>query len=1195
MPSCSLVLQKPNRSPLETAEPRMKIPQNIGPYEILQPLGQGGMGVVYAARHPETSEIFALKTVVHLQRSAVQAIRREIDALARVRHPGVVPIVSQGVEDGVPWYAMKWLQGQTLRHFARHELWKIPVPGQPVVGESTSAPPSTRHWSDGGWWTEKVASYLLAPDLPRDRATEWDISTARLAEESLEAAFSGDESESLWPRSAAENRPAAAGGDLERALTLIAELCGPLAFLHGEGIVHRDIKPENILVGKDGLPIILDFGLVALAGRQPGRETLDLDAGAFGTILYCAPEQIRGESVDARADLYSIGCILYELLTGHLPFRADSAAELARMHLEARPTPPSALVDGIAPELDTLVVKLLAKQPRARLGYADDLAVALRRLGAAQISRPGPPSRSYLYHPGFSGREAELGWVKRQLNNLFAGKGTLVFLTGESGIGKTRLASEIARLARDMGVFVLAGDCYPQPSAGDTSFTLPGRGTPFHAFRKPLQTIADHCRELGGAEAERILGRRGKVLSMYEPSLGILAGQGLHPDPAKLPAAEARARLFADLTETLTALSKRHPLLLILDDLHWADELTLGCLQFIVRSEVLAKTPLLIVGTHLEGEARSGLRRLLEEPKLVHWTLPRLDLSSITQMVIDMLAIPRPPAAFIRFLHRQSEGNPRFLSEYLRSALAEGLLYRDPDGRWRVLELGEIEDDAAFYQAIPLPHALRDLLERQLRRLPPNAKSVASILATIGREADLDLLNQTTDLTEMEMLHAVDQLVRMQILELGSLDALRFVHDKIRDVLYHQMAAEQRRGLHQKVAKAMEGLGEEFLAPAGSHWREAGEIDKAQDCFLAGARYAGARYVHGDAEQLYEAYLGLVPQWTKCSVKARNELATKVLLVQGRLEEAAAQHDWAHEEARAIQWQEGQRESLYGVARIRLLQGRLRQALRLFEELITLFRNAGDGGGEARAMTFLALCHWKGGELEVARRLSEKAFRLHRAEGNSDLMGRVLNNLAGFHRFLGQLAKAKIACERALALFREVGNRQAVAATLGNLASVYAGQGKAEKARRFFRLALDHHRETGDRLGEPQTLLQMAVFERRRGCLEESDLLLQRAHGLARTVGLELLEAICFCELGHLELAKGRPARKLLRLASELTCRKKLAPESEVEDALRRLRRSIDTFDAGGVIFRGEAVDEIPNLPESLRHWLFNVGHLGAS
>jgi hypothetical protein len=636
-------------------------PLSLGPYVALETLGRGGMGVVYRGTHRETGEAVAIKTVLGASEPLLQSIRREVRALASVRHPRVVRIVDEGVEGGLPWYAMELVEGRPL----------------------------------GRYWRDAVGS--LAD-------TYADLS----------------------------ERPPAAFGRLPVALALVRRLCEPLGYLPGEGLVHRDVKPANVIVKPGGWPVLVDFGLLAHFSSEVSREVLEIGDLAAGTPSYMAPEQIRGELVDARADLYSVGCILYELVTGRPPFVGGSSRDVLRRHLHEAPAPMSRLAAGVPEELDELALRLLSKDPRDRIGYASDAAAALERLGAGDAAAAElPRHRAYLYRPGFGGRRREMQALGGRLDTLVDGRGGLALVGGESGIGKTRLMLEVAREAASMRVRVLAGEAESR-AEGASAGALGLLGA-------PLRQIADRCLELGRAESDRVVGRWGKLLGAYEPAVATLPGQDRYPDPPELPPDAARSRLFAGLAEVLAAFAAGNtpdasPLLVALDDLQWADELSLGFLEYVARGDPFAGARVLVFGTYRAEEVGGTLGPLLEayrerggEP--IH--LDRFGNAQVASMVSDMLALPSPPEAFTAFVARQTEGNPLFVAEYLRLAVEEGALSRDDAGRWRVDGPGE---GAAAFETLGLPTSVRQLVGRRLDGLSEAALRCLDAAAVLGRE-----------------------------------------------------------------------------------------------------------------------------------------------------------------------------------------------------------------------------------------------------------------------------------------------------------------------------------------------------------------------------------------------------------------------------------------------------------------------------
>jgi eukaryotic-like serine/threonine-protein kinase len=1177
--------------------------QRIGPYRILDVLGRGGMGVVYRAEHRDTGEAVALKTVQAPDKEVLQSLRREIHALACIRHPGVVRILAEGMHEGLPWYAMELLAGVSLdRHAMR--------PGEQGAAHApfsarTARRPGPAALGSGdelGWWTDTLVELGLGIEA------EGTV---------LEA---GDGMWGLDVRSPLLD-PAAR----REALGIVRRICAPLAFLHGEGIVHRDLKPANIVLIREpgyerlaasarqdersassrpgaccslATPVLVDFGLTVRFTDSVSREALEVEGGPVGTVAYMAPEQIRGELVDARADLYSLGCILYFLLTGREPFVGRTIAEVAEAHLSSEPEPPSGHVPGLEPELDALVLGLLAKHPRERIGHADDVSMALGRLGAEDDPAAAllPRPRAYLYRPGLFGREGQLTELERHLTRLELGTGGFLLVEGESGAGKTRLALEAARMAEKRRLLVLAGQCLPEAGAGSAAAGA------LHALARPLQAIADRCRSLGRRETERLLGRRGRVLALYAPALADLQGMDEQPEPAELPADAARLRLFAYLSETLAALAASAPVLLMLDDLHLADELTLGFLDGHLRRVLAAgagaqpPARVLILGTYRSEEAGAALLELRARLSESVVTLERLGERAVGAMVGDMLALAPPPAALVHFLARQSEGNPFFVAEYLRMALAEGLLGRDAEGRWHVQAAGRRPQAAGGgqadpdlppgYESLPLPGSLRELVHRRLQGLPGRELALTRAAAVAGRETRISLLAAMARLPEDGLLESISELARRQVLEPVSGRRLRFVHDPIREAAYEGIEGPERRALHRRAAEALvaeapSSEGFAALAALGDHWCAAGEPALARAPYLEAARRAAAVYAHGQAERLYGAFLRLPGGPSVDTALARIELSRRVLSVQGRGEEALEESRRALAEARALGDRPAEGASLREIGSVLLDEGRAEAARELFEQALAVHREVGNRQGEGDTLDNLANCHWQLGRLNEAGQLFEVALQVHREIDNRRSEASTLNNLAGIWWQRGGLEQARALGRQARSLFRSLGERRLEGASLSNLAWLQQASGQPAEAEQLYEQALAIHREVGDRRSEPHTLHEMATLCRRmREDLEGALSYIEQAEQIALASGDRPVLCRCLCERGHHELARGGDGRQWLERAEALATELGSERVGPLGRTLARLRRAVDAAAEGHPLFRGECESD---LPEGMR------------
>lgn len=734
-------------------------------YRVLEPLGSGGMGIVYHAIRIASGEHVALKTVPIRSANALSALRREIDSLGRVSHPGVVRVLDQGVIGGRPWYAMELIEGDTFEDHVRKA-----------------------HGQSG---RRKL-----------------------------------DLEDPAW----------------QKTFGILIRVCDALACLHANGFVHCDLTPRNVIVRNDGRPVVVDFGLTQ-RNEAIGRDLLDTVALGGGTIAYMAPEQIRGEAVDPRTDLYSFGCLLYRTITGAPVFRGTNPLAVVRGHLDQMPVPPSARADGVPLELDALVMQLLRKRPQNRLGYADDVATALRNIvGSAPESRPTVPA-SYLYRPELVGREEPLRELTTALDVLTtSGRGGRFHLGGESGVGKTRLALEAMRLARHLGLGVIVGQCGVL-ELGDTDGSPSNQG-PLHPFAPLLLAIADRCRELGPIETERVLGVNAPVLAAFQPALLGVSGTREKGEPIVVDAVAARTRVLAALRETLFAFANGNPFLLVLDDLQWGDELTLDFLGGLGKGE-LENAGIVFLGTYRVEELSPELEKSFEGVDARSFVLPRFGVEDVKAMVSGMLALHEPPPQIIALLSRYCEGNPFFVAEYLRAAISAGMLSRDRQGNWQVsADAFEAELDVN----LPFPQRLMVLIERRLADVGPEAAALVDAGSVLGRAFDVDMLLGTAAVGEGVL--ALDALRRRQIIEEAGAGRMRFVHDKIREIAYAKMGAEHRVDLHRRAGSLLERRLDQDPAAAAElgHHFASGEVpDRAAKYYAIAGQHAFGLHANGEA------------------------------------------------------------------------------------------------------------------------------------------------------------------------------------------------------------------------------------------------------------------------------------------------------------------------------------------------------------
>jgi hypothetical protein len=582
-------------------------------------------------------------------------------------------------------------------------------------------------------------------------------------------------------------------GSQAELLTIVRRLCSTLSVLHASGVIHRDLSPRNVMVRPDGTPVLVDFGFALASGASPAaRERLQREAAPAGTLLYMAPEQILGEPSDARADLYSLGCILYEALTGRPPFLGKSAAAIIWGHLRNGPSPPSSLMPGLDARFDELTLRLITRQPRDRMAYADEVGQALDRIGAVDQQQAAGDAGGYLYRPSLVGRAGAMTTLDGLLRRCHNGQGGLALVTGESGAGKTRLALELAGQARRQGFKVVLGTC---------------TGMALEPLKPLLRAVADRCRRAGQAETLRLLGPHGRLLAEHERSLEEAPGFKELPVVPALPGDAARIRLLDVLEEMLGVFARQRPTLIILDDLHWADELTMAWLHRL-SGRFFESNGVLAVGTGREEEMSPQQRERLLQAGATTVHLARLDDRSVDAMIAEMLGSEATPAAIGPLVTGQAGGNPFFVVEYLRTALAEGRLVRS-DCCWRLAAA-----EAADGERLPTPASVRELVFRRLGRLSGPAQELVEVAAVLGREMDGEQLLATArafadsrDAAGADADHevgALAELVSRQVLEPAEPGSYRFVHDTLREIALGRIAAAREQSLHGVAAAVLE-------------------------------------------------------------------------------------------------------------------------------------------------------------------------------------------------------------------------------------------------------------------------------------------------------------------------------------------------------------------------------------------------------
>jgi tetratricopeptide (TPR) repeat protein len=629
---------------------------------------------------------------------------------------------------------------------------------------------------------------------------------------------------------------------LEAALRIADEVCQALAYAHGHGIVHRDLKPGNVWLTPEGTAKLGDFGLaVALA-----QTRLTAAGMIVGTVAYLPPEQALGQPPDARSDLYSLGAMLYELVTGQPPFVGGDPVAVISQHVHTPPVAPSWHVRDLPKSLEALILRLLEKDPAKRPPSAEAVRAEMAAIQASAAPLPTSEPRrleeavnplDQLAGGVFVGRERELEMLRTALEGALSGQGKVSLLAGEPGIGKTRLAEELATYAALRGCRVLWGRCHEWEGAPAYWPWVQALRAYVHD-RDPQQLRT----ELGAGAAEIA-----QVISEIRERL---------PDLPALPAAEpeaARFRLFDAVATFLRNASSHQPLILALDDLHWSDKPSLLLLEYVARE--LGRARALIIGTYRDVEV--GRRHPLSQTLAELARTPhsqRLLLRGLTPAEVERYVAlttgAEPAPELVATIHRETEGNPFFVAEVVRLLAAEGRLTRVTPGRsW----------------SVGIPESVRDVVGRRLERLSEGCNELLTTAAIIGREFNQPVLERVTGVPTDDVLDALEEAVQARLIQEGGVGRYRFTHALVQETLAEEVGAARRARLHRRVGEALEGLhaGDPgpYLTELAHHFLQAapaGTVDKAIAYAQRAAERAAAQVAWEEAVGHYERALAVL-------------------------------------------------------------------------------------------------------------------------------------------------------------------------------------------------------------------------------------------------------------------------------------------------------------------------------------------------
>jgi predicted ATPase len=913
-------------------------------YEIIEELGKGGMGRVYKALDKEISEEVALKLLkpeIASDESTVERFRNELKFARKISHKNVCRMYHLSKEEETPYITMEYVPGEDLKSLVKRK--------------------------------------------------------GKLAE--------------------------------EEAVSIAKQVCEGLSEAHRLGVVHRDLKPQNIMIDKQGHAKIMDFG-IARSVEMPGVTATGV---IIGTPDYISPEQAEGEEADQRSDIYSFGVILYEMVTGRVPFEGDTALSVALKHKTEEPLDPREFNDQISEGLSAVILKCMEKERERRYQSAEELLLELKNIEegipiTAAARKPQVPA--FLVEgaeefkeekPVFVSREKELERLNAFLKMSLSRKGRVAFVTGEAGSGKTALIQEFARWTQEehSDLIVASGKCNAHTGIGDPylpfrevlgmlsgeiedrwaagSLTKDQAARLWNILPLTVQAIVNASPDLintfvSGAElvscAKAYASQRTSWLGKLEK---LVERKNLLPPDSMLQ----QSNLFQQYTKVLLTIAKEQPLLLVLDDLQWADA---GSINLLFHLGQQAKgSKILLIGSYRpedvaqgRGGERHPLEGIVNELKRDFGEF-EVELSKAEgRSFVDAFLDTEPNRLGARFrdtLFQQTRGHPLFTIEMLRGMQDQGMLAKDKKGLW--VEGMELDWDA-------LPVKIDAVIGERIGRLDDKLQELLTAASVEGEEF-------TSDVVAMVKKEEVREIIRLLSSELDKrhhlvsakgirrLDGQRlsiytFQHILFQRYLYKNLDEVERSHLHEEVGTALETLygeqSEEIAVQLARHFQEAGLLVKAVNYLQKAGDKAVRLSANEEAISHFNKGLELLKALPDSPERIQQELA--LLLPLGSPLRAARGYS-APELGRVVSRSEelckqiGESPQLFMVlANLQefcLSRAETKKAYKLAEQLVSLSQSSKDPIQVMLANWFLGLTLLYLGEFSSARASLEQVVK----------------------------------------------------------------------------------------------------------------------------------------------------------------------------------------------------------------------------
>ncbi|NUM35261.1 MAG: SpoIIE family protein phosphatase [Candidatus Brocadiae bacterium] len=880
--------------------------------------------------------------------------------------------------------------------------------------------------------------------------------------------------------------------DVSQIFELGIDITRVLDYIHHQGVIHRDLKPENIKTTPQGHIKLLDFGFAI--GYDVANLLSSGTCNIAGTINYMAPEVIKGFQVDPRTDLYSLGIILYELVTGSLPFKSADILTTILKQVEMNPIPPSELNAKITPGFEAIILKLIAKSPAKRFQSADELLSAMMRLaGRSEILRIKiDRGRKFLYSTKFIGREKELQQMESVFKKAMKGRGTFLLLQGEEGIGKSRLLNEFMG---SQGILFLDVACESSMGSHFAAFTQIIYSL-FKFLEKSNATFLPDLAEKWGPTLLPIV----PVLTHKTYMFGITPKEEI-----------SHEIIQQTLCQFFIEISRHYALGIFIDNLEWMDSASAVFLMNLV--EASQSHPIFISGAY-QGfkSSESGFERILSRLKAKKFceeiVLLPFSHGELEAMVCSMIGHEKLEKELLDKLYEISRGIPLLAEETIKNMADDALIFRK-GGVWQI----EIDD----LRKIRRPNLLEDSLIKKYDELDNKSRQILQMAALLERRFSRYFLEELGDLKAEEWKNRLPHLVEQGFLSeiTDNLDGDLIIGSlKLAELIQEKISVKTKQKLHEEIAHCLEKLPlyDGKIQELAHHYSAANQKRKALEYLISAGDICEKDYAYDAAIKFYEKALSFAEYktWTDQIFTLLEKIGNIYLL--------SARYDLSMEyysKGLSLSQKNNTKSDPFhkGLGLCCFHKGDFVQSKKHWEILLQSLES--QNKNMAEELNLMASLYIATGEYTEAEKLLEKALDQAQDAKKQDLQAAINASFAEINFMRGYWSESMSYYTTALNILHRSRDQRLKAHISHGIAKIYIHQGRTKEAYRYLEEALYCCNLTGDRELKVMVELDIGLLFEYEGNLKRSREIYTESLEKTQDLGMKLGQGYAYLALGR--------------------------------------------------------------------------------